>query len=143
MAQAIPVVIALAGAYMSYQQGQAQQDMAEYNADVAANNALAIKYQADVDARNQRKRNMKLLAKQRMLFGKAGVTLEGTPLLVMEETAKEGEMEAQMIEYAGRIGATRQRSQADIFSMQGRQAATSGTMNAALTAGKGLLTLAQ
>ena len=140
--QAIPVVIALVGAYMQYQQGQAQEDMGDYNADVARNDALAVKYQSEVDARNERKRIRRLMSTQRMLFGKAGVTLEGTPLLVMEETAREGEKEAQMIEYAGRIGVRRQNARADIFSMKGSQAKTAGTTGAVLTAGKGLLTLA-
>ena len=143
MAQAIPIILALGSAYMTYQQGQAQQDMAEYNAAVARNNALAVQYQAEVDARNERKRISKLLATQRMLYGKAGVTLEGTPLLVMEETAREGEKEAQMIEYAGRVGASRQRSQADVFTMQGASAATGATWSAGIQAGRGLLTLAE
>lgn len=139
----VSAVITAASTYMQYQQGQETQAIAEHNKQIAENNARAMQEMAAVQARQERNRTMRLLAKQRMLFGKAGVTPEGTPLLVMEETAREGEKEALMIEYSGRIGQSRHRSQADIYSMKGRVAATAGTTTAFMTAGKGLLTVVE
>jgi hypothetical protein len=97
-------------AYSAYSQGQAQANMAEYNALIARQNAdLALqkeelqKIQTRITEKKQREQTQRLLATQRSLYGKAGVTFEGTPLLVMSETAAEGEIDALAIRYAGSI----------------------------------------
>lgn len=42
------------------------------------------------EARRQKRENRRFLAKQSVMFVKGGVSLEGSPLLVLEETEEEG-----------------------------------------------------
>ena len=99
---AIPYVIAAVGvaasAYGQYQSAQAtekgykiQQKAYEYNVAITERKA------AQEEAAHRDKLR-KLLSSQRALYAKAGVDLSsGSPLLVMEETAAEGEKEALAI----------------------------------------------
>ena len=130
----IAVVCAAAGGYAAYAQGEAQEDMAKYNEDVANNAAQqeqwnaeaaaekaesdAIAAEADSDARRsmERKRHSKLKAKNRAAEGISGFTGEGTPLLMQIENAelmendilemnRQAEIEQNNIRYAGQQNA--------------------------------------
>jgi len=48
--------------------------------------------------------------------------MEGSPLLVMEDTAATGELDALTIRYGGDVAAARSRSSANLSRMQGRAA---------------------
>lgn len=85
-------------AYGQVQQGRSQSTAAEYNAKLARRNAKSAKKNAEYEAGQKRKETKRLLGKQRVLYGKAGVTMEGSPLDVLQETAAQGEMDALMIE---------------------------------------------
>lgn len=97
-------------AYQSIQQGKDRAGMASYNALIARQNAdLALqkqelqKTQTRIAEKRQREENRKFLSAQRSLYGKAGVQMEGTPLLTLQDTAMEGELDALAIRYAGSI----------------------------------------
>jgi type IV secretory pathway VirJ component len=110
-----------------------EQKMADYNADVAAQNAQMAEDKAAYDAKMHNREVRRVLANQRSLYGKSGLSEEGSPLLVMEDSLKQGAMDALAIRYGGDVEASKQRSQANLFRMQGKNIMTSGAINAGTT----------
>lgn len=95
-------------AYSQYQQGKAAEDQAKaeaawhaYNAKVAQREAEAEREAAEFESIQHKKQADKLLARQRVLRGASGVTVEGSPLLVMEDTAAELALEAANLRMTG------------------------------------------
>jgi len=130
---AVAAISAAAGGYATYDSGQQRKKESRYQADVAAENALAEKDKAKYDAKMHRENVQRVLASQRALYGKSGLTGEGSPLLVMEESAKQGEMDALAIRYGGDIRASQQRSASNLYRMQGKNAARAGNIGAGST----------
>lgn len=127
----IGTAVSVVGQVMSASQ---QSDMANYNAKVANQNAEAIEDKAAYDARMHNQEVRKMLATQRSLYGKSGVSSEeGSPLLVMDDTVKQGAMDALAIRYGGDVEAAKARSQANLFKMQGKNIMTAGMMGAGTT----------
>jgi hypothetical protein len=115
------------------QQGSQQKRWAEYNAAVAERDAEVAKQNAEYEAGLKRKETERLLGRQRALYGKAGVVLEGSPLLLMAETAAEGELDALMIERGGRLQSERYRTEATISNLKGKAAQRAGYYGAGTT----------
>lgn len=134
---AIGAIGSLAGAgisaYSSYEGGMAQQRWNDYNAIVALRDAEAAKQTAEYEARQKRKETERLLSRQKALYGKAGVALEGSPLLMMEETAAEGELDALMIERTGKLYEQRYMSEAALSRMRGGATRRAGYYGAGST----------
>jgi hypothetical protein len=112
------------GAAGSIQQGQAEQEAADYNADVARQSAQASLDKADYDETIHREKVRKLLSSQRAAYGAAGVDMAGSPLLVLEDTAAQGELDAKAIRYGGEVEAKQKLSQAEIYELTGKNAKT-------------------
>ena len=131
---------ALAGTVVSVvsqiEQGESQKKWSEYNAAVAERDAVAAQQSAEYDASQKRKETAKLIGRQRALYGKAGVTFEGSPLELMEETASQGELDALMIEREGKLKAGNYQSEAALSRMKGSSAQKAGYYGA----GSSLLT---
>lgn len=85
---------------------------ADYNAKLAENEALNAEMEGSENIRRKRLENARYSATQRARFAKAGVTDEGSPLLVMAETNKLLEMDAQEINREAQIRAKQLRAQA-------------------------------
>ena len=123
---AIGVGTALAGTAVSavsqIQQGKEQQKWSEYNAAIAERDAKAATAAAGYEASQKRKETERLLGRQRALYGKFGVTMEGSPLELMSETAAEGELDALMIERTGAVRAQRYGEEATLSRMKGSSA---------------------
>lgn len=127
------------GAYASYEQGQAQGKAARYNARVQENQALAAKQQAEFAANQQREQTRRLLARERALYGSSGVDVGvGSPLLVVADTAMQGELEAQAILKGGADRQSSFRAQAGLDRFMGRQAEMAGNIGAGATLLSGL-----
>lgn len=123
-ASAAAPYVAAAGAVLSavsaIQQGRAQQQASNLQADVMQQQAERERQQAAADAGDLQRRNQRLMARQRTLFTAAGVTREGTPLLVEEDTAAEAELERQKVLAGGAVRATRLEQQAELERFSGR-----------------------
>ena len=160
-------------AYGAIQSGQAQaamarrnaiyiSQMARYNAEVARRgaeaarrNAETIRQVGEVEAARHRQKSSDLLAQQRAIYAAAGVEFEGSPLLVMQETAARAEQDALGILYNYRVKAAEQERQAwkmetgaglteweggrqaDLQRYSGNQAATAGWLGGATSLLKG------
>lgn len=99
--------------------GEKQQEAYNYNAQVAEETAVQEQKKSAYDEQMHRAEVRRILSTQRALYGKSGVTIEGSPLLVMEDTAKQGELDALAIRYGGDVAAARARSEASLLRMQG------------------------
>ncbi len=127
------VAIAVVGAGGALYAGEQQRKAASYSADIAEQAARAAQAKAAYDEERHRERIRKTLSTIRSLYGKSGVDMTGTPLLALEETAAQGEMDALAIRYGGDIEAARQRSEAALLKMQGKTAQTSSYFEAGST----------
>ena len=124
---------AAVGATGALYSGEQQRKAASYSADVAEHAARAAQEKAAYDEEMHRERIRKTLSTMRSLYGKSGVDMTGTPLLALEESAAQGEMDALAIRYGGDVEAARQRSEASLLRMQGRTAQVSSYFQAGST----------
>ena len=160
-------------AYRAIQSGQAQAAMARrnanyisqmtrYNAEVARQGAEAARRNAEIirqageaEAARHRQKSSDLLAQQRVAYAASGVEFEGSPLLVMQETAARAEQDALGILYNYQVKAAEQERQAwkmetgaglteweggrqaDLQRYSGDQAATAGWLGGAASLLKG------
>lgn len=124
---AIPFIamgISAAGGLMSAQ-SQAAAGEAEKQANYA--NARVIEMNAAKAEAKNRLENKRILSTQRALYAKAGVDMSsGSPLLIMSESAAEGERESMDIRTAGK-------REARLMRYYGRQAKSSADAQAGAT----------
>lgn len=105
---AISAASSVVGALGAIQQGRAAQQAAEYNARVAERdaavverNALMARRQAEVAGEDKRRANRRILSSVRTAYAANGVSMAGSPLDVMFDTAAELELDAAREEYEG------------------------------------------
>jgi len=126
-------------------------DTAAYNAKVLEQQAIQKEMDGRENIRRKREENRRYLSTQRGRFATSGVTNEGSPLLVMGETASLLEMDAQeinrttQIESAriragaaeevrqGAFQSTQYRNQAGLDLLYGRQASSAARIGMAST----------
>ena len=123
----IAMVVSAAGAIYN---GIQSSNAADYNAKVSEQNAEAAQQKARLEENIQRQKIRTLMSKQQALYGASGVDMAGSPLLVMEDTAAKGELDALAIRYSGEIAARQARSQAEQFRQQGDSAMLGGFFKA-------------
>lgn len=118
----------------SMSQAQAQAEIAEYNAAVAAAEAEAAKQKALYDAEQSRDKFRRLMGRQRALYAKAGVDIaSGSPLLMLADQASEAEKERLAILHSGGVTAASDLNKSSLYSMTARNASTAGYINAGST----------
>ena len=112
---------AVGGAMSSFMTGQQQSanlqyqaNMANYNAQVADNNALSAQYAAEHERQMFEDRYKRtVLAKQAPGYAISGVVgTAGTPLMVQAESYLEGLREEEAIKYTGQTAAAARRQEA-------------------------------
>ncbi len=137
MAPAAIALVAIGSAmsaYGQYRQGEAAKAAGSFNEDVAAANAEAARKKAAYEEEIQRDKLKKIMGRQRTLYAKAGVNIdEGSPLLMLMETAEEAERDAQAIRYGGDVAATQMLNQGRMAAFQGEQAYKAGMIGAGST----------
>ena len=86
------ITAASVSAYSALQQGKAAEQAGKFQAELAAQDVAAIDTESEFEQRDLRVEGRKLRARQLLQFAKGGVVPgTGTPLLVAEDTAAEGE----------------------------------------------------
>lgn len=106
--------------------GRSQAAWDEYNAQLAERQATEEQETAAKEERRFRKGGARLKAKQRVGFAQAGVTFEGSPLAVLEETASELELDALEIRRGGQVGAQQLTAAAVLSRFSGKSAILRG-----------------
>jgi hypothetical protein len=86
-------------AYGAYQQGKIQQDLNNYNAQMAENNKILADQKYALDLKEHQKRYRHLLGKQRVSYAKSGVAVEGSAIDIIEEGALASAWEIQKMKY--------------------------------------------
>ena len=107
-------------------QASNQAKMARYNAQVAEQNAMAAQRQAEADAERQQRQIDRQLAKRRTAVSAGGVSMEGSPLDLLEDLAMEGQLDVLGIRQRGlsearqfSIAASRSRSESRAAMQEG------------------------
>jgi len=116
--------------------GMAEGQAAGERAKIARQQAAAAKVRSAEEERQSRERYQRLMGTQRALYGKAGVRMEGSPLLVLAETAREAEREAEYIRKWGHVEAGQRQSEAEME----KKAATTSRWGGLMGGGTTLLT---
>ncbi len=135
---AIGVTVTAVGAgisaYGQYQSGKAQQDMANYNAKLAENEAIATQQLAHAETERMNRDKLRLMSAQRAGYAKSGAVMtEGTPLLLMAEQAAEMELDMITNQRNRALQARALRSQATLDRYSGKVANYAGKVGAGTT----------
>lgn len=88
-------------------QAKAEKQAAEYNAQVARNNATAATQQADYNAGRTREQALRSMGSQRAAYAKSGVDISGTALDVGLDSAVSVELDALAQQYQGKLATNR------------------------------------
>lgn len=118
-------------AYSSYQQAEYSRDVGRYNKAIAKQEAEQAEREAAIAASKKRQEGQRALARQRALYGKAGVSLSSkSPLLVMEEAIAESEHDALLEEYYGASKSRSLESRGKLLSAEGEAGYSRGMWEA-------------
>lgn len=111
-------------------QGQQAKNAAEYNAAIARNNAIAARQQADASAAAQQRKARLQIGSMRAAYGASGITMEGSAMDVLEQSAAMAELDRQNILYSGELRAGGYESTAGLELMRGDNAVTGSYFSA-------------
>lgn len=130
-----PIALSLAGSAVSVAGALSQANVAqatgEYNAAMAEENAVLARSQAAEQETRYRTAARKQLGAMRAAYGKSGVTMEGSPMDVLTESAYTAELDALTIREGGRAKAAAYESEAAISRLQGKTQQQGGYYSAA------------
>jgi hypothetical protein len=111
--------------------------IADYNAQVAERNRATALAQADSESRDLARQHRRQLAQIRVAYGTSGLTMEGTPLDVIEDTALEQELDQEKTRYKGQLRAigyqdeeNNYKMKAELHRMEAKSAKTAGFIGA-------------
>ena len=110
-----------------------QAKLASHDAQVAEQNAQLAERQAATDAARQRRDAARALGKRRTAAGAAGVSVEGSPLDLLEDLAAESALEVLGIRNQGALRARDFRIGAARTEFQARAGKQSAALGAAAT----------
>ena len=118
MAMASSAAGTAASAVSSMQQGKSAQNLANYNAQIAQNDAIAARQKAEFDARAQERQTKLFAGTQRAsMAGTGGELLDMGDVIDM--SAEEAELENLAIRYGGEMGYRAGQQGADLARFQG------------------------
>jgi len=120
------------------QEAQQRAEAEEFNADVSRQQADMIKARGRLDIMRQKKTAIALRGTQEALYSKSGVVLTGSPLMVIEESAANAELDILLTEFNVFAEESRARSEAMEREMRAKAERRIGYIRA----GKTLLTTA-
>jgi hypothetical protein len=122
---------AIISAYGQLYSGQAAKQAGEYNAAMSERNAMLARQKAAEDERVFRTQTRRKMGEMRAAIGASGVTTEGSPFEVLEDSAAQAEMDALRIRYSGEMQATNFMADAQLQRYQGSASQTGSYFGAA------------
>lgn len=129
--ETILIAAAATQAIGSIAAASSQSNASRYNAQLADRNATVATQQGEVAAEQQRRVNQMRLGSIQAGYGASGVTMEGSPLDVLAESASQAELEAQNIKYNASLKAMGYGDQAALDRSSAANAETAGMYSAA------------
>jgi hypothetical protein len=135
----VPIALAAVAVVGAVAQARSARAAAKYNTAIAERNAVVSRQQAGVAETAQRQDSYRAMGRIRAGYSAAGVTPEGTPLDVLEDSAAEAELDALNIRYKGELSAIGYEGEAGLQRIRAKSALSTGVFNAgtALLAGAG------
>lgn len=133
MAVAIPYLMMAAAAMTAVSaisQAQSAKATGEYNAAVATRNAGVARAQAAADAEAQQRHARRVIGAARAGYGASGLSVEGSPLEVLEMSAANAELDRQNILYRGELRAMGYESDAALETARSDAADRAGYIQA-------------
>ncbi len=115
---------AVASGYQQNQQAKGEADLANANAETAAQ-------QANAAEETQRRRNRSILARQRAAIAESGIGFGGSAERLQQDSAVQAELDALSVRYEGRLRGLGFQNEARFARSRGRAAVTSGWLSAA------------
>lgn len=116
--------------------GVAAHQSAQYNAALAEQQAQLERQRGKIAQKQIQRQAEQTKARQRALYGASGVTLEGSPLIAIADTAIEFEKDIAIAAWDSQIAQSRAHARAGEHRMMGTQALVSSGFEA----GESLLT---
>jgi Flp pilus assembly protein TadB len=138
VAGGVVVAGAALAATSAIRSGQAAKQSANFNAQMADRNREISISQTAAMSIQQRRQADKQLGAMVAGYGASGVSLEGSPLDVLEESVSQAELENQNIKYQGTLRQQGYQADASLDRASGRNAQQQGYMQGA----SGLLSVA-
>jgi hypothetical protein len=120
------------------QQGQAASNAANYNAQVAANNAEIARQQGAAAQEQQQRDSIRKIGAMRAGYGASGVEMSGSPLDVLSDSVAQATLDGLTTKYNYDVRANGYSAQADLNRSQASSASTAGYLNAGAAIGKGV-----
>jgi len=121
--QAIAAGASVVSGMMGYKGNMAAaknaQAVADYNAEVAENEAVLLARKKRDEEESLRKQSDRLEGTQRVMVAGSGVQMTGSPLDVLAETYFSTNMDATMIQYAGDVEQVQKQSEAALARAEG------------------------
>lgn len=112
-------------------EGQAAYKAGQFNAGVLRLKASQIRKQAAYEEQQSLVNARKIVGDMKANYGASGITQEGSPLDMMEESVKNANMDAMNIRYKGEMEARNSEFQAKLAEFQGKSARTASYFQAA------------
>ena len=114
-------------AFAAVQQGRAANAQAQFQSDVAKQQADRVEVESRQAEEDFRRNQARLLASRKAGLGVSGVeSSSGSPLLASEDFASEVELQALRLRSGGELRATRLEQQASLFRFRGQAARQAG-----------------
>src|SRR5438445_8953290 len=129
-------------AYATVESAQQAQDAANANRKRLRQEAELQQQAADVSQAQFRYRLRRTQGTAAAMIGASGVEAEGSPLLSMVENARQGELQARLIDYGGKSRSYAAFADASAAAFEGRQRAQASYYSGAATTLTGASTLA-
>ena len=127
---ALAAIGGLASAVGAIQQGQAASAAASANAQIAQRNATLARATAAQDAAAQDRQNRQRLGAIAANIGASGVAAAGTPIDILAESARQGELDKQTILFRGELRALGFQDNAALERNRGANARRTGFFRA-------------
>lgn len=123
-------VSAAATAYSAYSQGQAQSNMAKYNAEVAQQNAEQARAEGVAQADQVRREGVRKMGAATAALAANGTDLGGSPLSVIDDLNSESALNEALTKYNAEKQRTYYLNQGQGDTFAAGQASRMGTLNA-------------
>lgn len=130
-------VLMVAGAAMSaigqLQQAQTARAVGRYNQQLGERSAGIARDQTAAEITRQQRTARRVQGAARAAYGASGVTMEGSPLDVLEDNATQAEIDTLTLRYRGELRAQGYEQEGSMARFRGNQQARAGRMAAAGT----------
>lgn len=129
--QSLAIISGFVGAVGSLQEAGARSQAAEYNADVAARNALAVREQTRSSIIDKTVETRRQLGQLRAAYGANGMMFSGSALDVLQDSATEASYDIAKMKYVGRLKEIGYQDERKLARMERKAVRTAGYMGAA------------